>query len=71
MEDYGAWADEYLHNAELTQQKIDEYKAKRKAARGSSFLLDYYNRKIEMLTDMYYDCMHCANKLRRKANSRH
>ena len=71
MEDHGAWADEYLHNAELTQQKIDEYKAKRKAVRRSSVLLDYYNRKIEMLTDMYYDCMHCANKLRRKANSRH
>lgn len=67
MPDYNQWADEYVSNAKETMKLIEEYKAKRKAVRGNISLLDFYNKKIDSLTDMYYDCMISADRLRRKA----
>lgn len=67
MTDYNKWADEYLSNANETMKLIDEYREKMRTTK-SSELRVYYDRKILLLYEMYSDCMHSANELRKKAD---
>lgn len=64
--EYDKWADEYLESARLTQEKINEYREKRKRVRNTTLIM-HYTRKISILQDMYSDCMQSADELRRKA----
>lgn len=65
---YDEWADEYLKSAKSTELKIKECERKMKGCRNTR-LLFVYRKKLDVLCDMYDDCMYTAGVLRRRADS--
>lgn len=63
---YDQWADEYLESAKATYEKIQEYEKKIKKCRSPTLLCEY-NKKLDTLYDMYYDCLYSAKQLERHA----
>lgn len=63
---YDEWADEYLKSANEIQKRIDKLKKERRKVTWVE--LSALNKRIRLLTSMYYDCLHNADALRKHKN---
>lgn len=63
---YDEWADEYYETARLTEEKIKEFRKKRRETKSPS-LRSLYSGKIQLYKEQYYDCIDAAEKLKRRA----
>lgn len=63
---YDEWAEEYYETARLTEEKIKEFKRKRRETKSPS-LRGLYSGKIQLYTEQYDDCIYAAESLKRWA----
>ena len=64
--DYDEWAEEYYETARLTEEKIKEYRKKRRETKSPS-LRGFYSGKIQLYKEQYDDCIFAAESLKRRA----
>ncbi len=65
---YDEWADEYYETARLTEEKIKEFRKKRRETKSPSLRSLYsYSGKIQLYKEQYDDCIDAAEKLKRRA----
>lgn len=60
--DYNQWSNEYYTQADNIKSKLDILKKQRKYCQGID--IKEYNRRIDILTDMYHDCIYAGNQLK-------
>ena len=63
---YDEWAEEYYETARLTEEKIKEYRTKRRNTKSLS-LRGLYSGKIQLYKEQYDDCIFAAESLKRRA----
>ena len=63
---YDEWAEEYYETARLTEEKIKEFKKKRRETKSPS-LRGLYSGKIQLYKEQYNDCIFAAESLKRRA----
>ena len=61
---YEQWAREYLESADNVKRQIEEVKKRIKSATYEK--LPELNNSLNILTEMYYDCMDTARLLGRR-----
>lgn len=63
---YDEWAEEYYETARLTEEKIKEFRKKRRETKSPS-LRGLYSGKIQLYKEQYDDCIYAAESLKRRA----